>query len=112
MDLRMKTEEMQNSQITWDCKVVDGIVPIISDGDEELQTAVLAGFLVRGTVPQLPNAGVPWSDFLTGKMTFGELDYYVRDSLQKVEKETYYPQYELENGKITMKIGKMTQEEA
>lgn len=111
MDLKMKVEEITTAGTVWDCKVKDGIVPIISDDTEDLQTATLAGFLIRGTIPQLPDAGVPWTEFLTKGLTFGELDFYVRDSLMKVEKETFYPQYEIQNDQLTMSIGKLKQEE-
>ena len=96
MDIKMKAEEITANGISWDCEVVDGIVPILSAEEEELQDATQAGFLIRGTIPQLPNAGVPWTDFLTKKLTFGELDFYVRESLRKAEKE-----------KMTMTIGKL-----
>lgn len=110
MDLKMKAEDITTAGTTWDCKLIDGIVPIITDDEEDLQCATQAGFLITGTVPQLPEAGVPWTDFLTNKMTFGELDFYVRNSLQNVGKETFYPQYDIENDQLTMSIGKATQE--
>lgn len=111
MDMKMKAEEIKTSGISWDCKVTDGIVPIITGDEEDLQCAIQASFLIKKTVPQLPDAGVPWTEFLASGMTFGELDFYVRDSLQKVDKETYYPQYDVENDQLTMKIGKVEMEE-
>lgn len=110
MDMKMKAEDITAAGTSWDCKVVDGNVPIIIDDEADLQCATVAAFLVKGTVSQLPEAGVPWTDFLTQKMTFGELDFYVRNSLQSVNKETYYPQYNIENDKLTMSIGKARQE--
>lgn len=110
MDLKMKAEEITVAGTNWDCQVIDGIVPIITGDEENLQSAIQAGFLIKGTIPQLPEAGVPWSDFLTQKMNFGELDFFVRDSLQKAGKENYYPQYDIENDKLTMSIGQLSQE--
>lgn len=110
MDIKMKVEEITANDISWDCQVEDGIVPVLSAEEEELQDATQAGFLIRGTIPQLPDAGIPWTDFLTGKLTFGELDFYVRESLRKAEKETFYPQYNIENEKMTMTIGKLNTE--
>lgn len=112
MDIQMQVQEIKNTGVSWDCQVIDGIVPMISDGEEDLQCAVLAGFLIRGTVPQLPSAGVPWTEYLTKRLSFGELDYYIRESLRNVEKDNYYPQYDIEEDKLTMSIGKLTQEEA
>ena len=111
MDLKMKAEDITDAGVNWDCEVKNGNVPIIKDDEEDLQCAILAGFLITGTVPQLPEAGVPWTEFLTGKITFGVLDFYVRESLLNVGKDNYYPEYDIEKDKLTMKVGKLQQEE-
>lgn len=112
MDLKMKSEDITTAGVSWDCDVKNGNVPIISNGDEDLQCATLAGFLITGSVPQLPEAGVPWTDFLTGVITFGVLDFYVRDSMTNVGHEDFFPQYDIVKDKLTMTIGKLNQEEA
>ena len=111
MDLKMKAEEITTAGVSWDCDVVKGNVPIITDDAEDLQCAILAGFLIKGTVPQLQDAGVPWTDFLTKKITFGVLDFYVRESLTNVGKDNFYPEYDIQNDQLTMSIGKLEQEE-
>lgn len=111
MDLKMRSEDITTSGVSWDCDVKNGDVPIITDDKEEVQNATLAGFLIVGTVPQLPDAGVPWTDFLTGKITFGVLDFYIRDSMIAAGRSEYFPQYDIENDQLTMKVGKVTQEE-
>lgn len=105
MDMRMNTEEITTSGVAWDCKLKDGIVEMVTGDTEDIQTATLAGFLIKGTIPQLPDAGVPWLEFLTGSMTFGELDYYIRDSLALADKEIYMPKYDIVNDQLTMSIG-------
>ncbi len=110
MDLKMNAEDITSAGVSWDCEVQNGDVPIITDETEEVQNATLAGFLIVGTVPQLPDAGVPWTDFLTGKITFGVLDFYVRDSLMAAGKDEYYPQYDIEDDQLTMSIGKAVEE--
>lgn len=112
MDLKMNAEEITDQGVSWDCDVKDGLVPIIKDDEEDLQCATIAGFLIVGTVSQLPEAGVPWTDFLTGKITFGVLDFYVRESLLNVGKDNFYPEYDIEEDQLTMKVGKLQQEEA
>ena len=111
MDLKMNAEDITDAGVSWDCDVQNGNVPIIKDEKEDLQCATIAGFLITGTVPQLPEAGVPWTNLLTGKITFGVLDFYVRESLQNVGKDDYYPEYDIEGDKLTMKVGKLQQEE-
>ena len=112
MDLKMKAEDITDAGVSWDCELSDGQVPIILNEDEELQGAILAGFLITGTVPQLPEAGVPWTDFLSHSISFGVLDFYVRESLTNVGKDNYYPQYDIEDDQLTMSIGRLTQEES
>ena len=112
MDLKMKAEDITDAGVSWDCDVENGLVPIIKDDEEDLQCATIAGFLIVGTVPQLPEAGVQWTDFLTGKITFGVLDFYVRESLLNVGKDNFYPEYDIEEDQLTMKVGKLQQEEA
>lgn len=111
MDLKMKAEDITDQGVSWDCEVVNGIVPIITDDKEDLQCATIAGFLITGTVPQLPEAGVPWTDFLTNKITFGVLDFYVRESMRNVGENNFYPEYDLTEDQLTMKVGKIEQEE-
>jgi hypothetical protein len=110
MDLKMKAEDIQVSGITWDVKVNDGIVPIISGEDEDLQCATIASFLIKGTVPLLPEAGVPWTEYLTNNLSFGELDFYIHESLRKTDKTMYYPEYDIQNDQMTMSIKKLEEE--
>lgn len=110
MDLKMNAEVITTEGVSWDCDVENGIVPIITDDKEDLQCATLAGFLITGTVPQLPEAGVPWTDFLTNKITFGVLDFYVRESLRNVDENNFYPEYDIEEDQLTMSVGKVQQE--
>lgn len=112
MDLKMQSEEITTAGVSWDCDVINGEVPVIQDDKEDMQCAVIAGFLIRGTVPQLPEAGVPWTEYLTGKITFGLLDFYVRDSLANVGRDNFYPQYDIDKDQLTMSIGQIETEEA
>ena len=106
MDLRMKVQQQSESENpVWDVEINKGIVPIITGKIEHLQNAVLAGFLELGSIKQLPEAGVDWPGFITGVVTFGEIDSAVRDSLLKAGRSDFYPQYELEDEKLIMTIG-------
>lgn len=108
MDLKMRAEVVENGKFpVWDVKVENGIVPIISGDEEDMQTATLAGFLERNSIPLLPEAGVPWTDYINGEITFGELDADVRDSLSAAAKDNFYPDYELIDDKLIMTIGKV-----
>lgn len=107
MDFKMNAQSITiTSHPVWDCNVQDGIVPVITDADEDMQSAILATFMHKGSIPQLEDIGVPWSDFLTGEKTFGEIDSIIRENLINAGLENYYPQYEYQNDKLTMTIGK------
>lgn len=111
MDMRMNAERFSASvHPIWDVKVEGGIVPILSGRDEQQQQAVLAGFLEKGTIPLLPEAGTPWTDFLTRKISFGELDSAVRESLRLAGADRYEPQYEIDGDRLTMSIGEIRNE--
>ena len=102
----MKAEEFTAEYPIWDLKTEGNIVPIISGDQEALQIATLACFLEKGTIPQLPEAGVEWSAFLTKDKTFGELDAEIRQSLQKADKVEYQPSYEIEGDRLTLAVSK------
>ena len=109
MDMMMAAEDVVPGRHfpIWDVKVLNGNVPIVTGSQEELQRAVLAGFIETGTVPNLPLVGVPWPRYLAKEITFGDLDVAVRDSLQKAGADGYQPEYDIEGDKLTMKIGKI-----
>lgn len=108
MDMIMAAEQISNDRHPiWDVKVESGNVPIITGVQEEEQRAILAGFLEAGTIPLLPDAGVPWAEFLTGQINFGDLDVAVRDSLQKAGAYGYQPEYDIEGDRLTMKVGRV-----
>lgn len=109
MDMQMSAERLgANHYPIWDVKVTGGIVPIVTGEQEELQRATLAGFLERGTIPNLPLMGVPWVSYLNRSITFGDLDVAVRDSLRQAGADGYQPEYDLDGDRLTMKIGKVT----
>lgn len=102
----MKAEEFTADYPIWDVKTEGSIVPIISGDKENIQIATLACFLEKGTIPQLPEAGVEWTKFLTGDKMFGELDAEIRESLRKADKVEYQPNYEIEGDRLTLVVSK------
>lgn len=107
MDLKMQSEVISSSAFPiWDLEVENGIVPIISGDEEEMQTATLSAFLQKGSIPQLENVGVPWTEFLTKQITFGDLDTYIRESLDNAGKSNFYPKYDISEDLLTMTVGK------
>jgi hypothetical protein len=89
---------------TWDFNVVGNIVPIIQDTLAEQQSANVAAFLQIGTIPQLPGIGVDWTGYLTGNLSFGDLDQAIRASLLAVGLSTFSPNYDIVGSKLTTTI--------
>ena len=102
----MRAEDFTSEYPVWDIKTEGDIVPIISGDKEDVQTATLACFLEKGTIPQLPDVGVEWSAYLTKDKTFGELDAEIRDSLRKADKVEYQPNYEIDGDRLTLAVSK------
>ncbi len=104
MDIQMSssTEETETTFPTWDFTVVDGVVPLISGDQERVQTAAMAAFIQVGSVPQLPGVGVPWTEFLTGGATFGDIDAAIRKAALASNVSDFTPQYDFENGRLTV----------
>lgn len=106
MDMQMAAEQKRpNEYPIWDVKVQNGKVPIITGPQEELQKAILAGFLEQGTIPNLPQQGVPWTKYMAKDITFGDLDVAVRTSLNQAGADGYQPEYDLDGDRLTMKVG-------
>ncbi len=106
MDIEMKAEEFTTEYPVWDLKTEGNIVSIISGDKEDVQVATLACFLEKGTIPQLPDAGVEWTKYLTGDKTFGELDAEIRQSLRNADKLIFQPNYQIEGDRLTLAVSK------
>ena len=107
MDARMQSSQSIPNQFqTWDYYVQDGIVPIFEGETEAQQSATIAAFLQIGTIPQLPNTGIPWVEFFTGDVDFNIVDGAIKTLLQSIGLSEYYPEYTLVNDSIICKVVK------
>lgn len=106
MDIEMRIQEKTATFPVWDLKVESGIVPILTDDKEDIQGAILACFIEKNTVPELPDVGVEWTGYLTGEISFGELDAQIRQSLSNAEKDEFRPEYQLEDDRLTLTVTK------
>ena len=107
MDCKLKAQDITNfANPIWDVKVVNGCVPIISGDEQDLQCATIATFLEYGTVEQLPDVGVPWTEFLTNDLSFAELDMNIRQSIYNAGQSQYYPDYSIEDEKLYVTVGR------
>jgi hypothetical protein len=71
------------------------IVPIITGSVEDAQQAQVLCNMVKGAIPQLPDAGVDWAGFLAGTDGIGQLDASIRANLSAGGHNDFYPSYDI-----------------
>ncbi len=92
---------------TWDFVVENGIVPIVEGTVEEAQGATIAVFLLKNSIPQLPDVGIPWSPFLTEDLQFNEVDGEIRTTLTGLGYVDFSPVYDIVNDKLVVNVKKV-----
>lgn len=105
IDIQMaSTTTPENSYPVWDFVYNDGIVPYVRGSDEERQRAEVSCFMQRGSVKQLPYSGPDWLSFLTDKISFGDLDSMMQESLTATESQDFFPVYSASNEKLLVTV--------
>ena len=101
IDVKMaSTETPQTNYPTWNFSYNDGNVAYVMDEERSKQDAEVACFMQRGSVPQLPYSGPDWLAFLTGKVSFGDLDSMIQGSLTDAGTPEYSPVYSASGDKL------------
>ena len=83
----------------------DGQLQVLYAESAIKQRAVLASFTQRGSIPQLPDVGVDWVEFLTEQRSAAEINSQIMDTMHKnADTYNYIPKYETTNDKLTVTI--------
>ena len=83
----------------------DGQLQAIYAENAVKQRAVLASFTQRGSVPQLPDVGVDWVEFLTEQRSAAEINSQIFDAMHEYANTyNYIPKYETTKDKLTVTI--------
>lgn len=106
MDVKMasSTDTTSSTFSTWDFDIKNGIASFITGDDADVQLATIAAFLQIGSIPQLPSVGVPWVEFLTHQVTFGDLDAALRSSAQNAGVTNFQPNYYIEDQNLVVRM--------
>lgn len=92
----------------WDFKIKGGSLQIVDNEVSEQQRAIVATFLQRGTVPQMPSVGNQWSELLTGDIQPQELNSQVRDTILNLTGGVkFFPKYTSKNGNLYVEVKKV-----
>ena len=82
-----------------------GELKMLTGAAEEKQRAIVASFVQRGTIPQLPTTGIQWAEFLTGTVGYAELNAQILDALHNSALTyAYVPTYKENNGTLNIEI--------
>lgn len=100
---------------TIDAQTKEPIIDIVPTKDNQLQVlyannaikqrAVLASFTQKGSIPQLPNVGIEWVEFLTEQRSAAEINSQIFDAMHEyADTYDYIPKYDTSNDRITVTI--------
>ena len=106
MDIEMisKTDEV-TKESQWDFRVKDGKLCWIDYNAATQQRSIIATYLQLGTIPQLPDIGNQWVEFLTGTVAPNELNTQIRNSIIDLTGElSYLPKYTEVDGRLTVEV--------
>jgi hypothetical protein len=107
----MATDILMNSSLittnaypTWDFAVKDNMLQTVSGTNGDIQNANIAVFTQKGTIPQLPSAGVNSAGFLTNQISFGSFDANIRTALKNAGASAFVPKYSTASGLLKVSI--------
>ena len=89
----------------WDFKVKNGILQTVDYTSATHQRSIIATYLQRGTIPQLPDVGIQWVEFMTNTVMPNELNVQIRQSIMNFSGElSYMPKFSEEDGKLVVEV--------
>ena len=106
MDIEMiTTTDEDTKENLWDFKVKNGKLCWIDYTAATQQRSIIATYLQRGTIPQLPDVGNQWVEFLTRTVAPNELNTQIRNSIMDMTGElSYLPKYNEVDGKLIVEV--------
>lgn len=82
-----------------------GELSVLSGEAEVSQRAVVASFLQKGTIPQLPNTGVEWAEMLVGQVSPAEVNSQIMKQIHEcADTYSYLPKYSSLDNRIVVSI--------
>ena len=83
----------------------EGELDLLNTKAEEQQRVIVAAFTQRGTIPQMPESGVQWAEYLTQQISASELNSQIMKAIQDCGGSfAYRPEYTTLNGKLLVRI--------
>lgn len=109
MDFEMSSRYDADTQENyWDFTIKSGSLMVIDHNEADEQRAIIATFLQKGSVPQMPSVGNQWSELLTGQVQPQQLNSQIKNSiLELTGGMKYTPKYTMEDGKLIVEVKKV-----
>lgn len=106
MDFFVKTYTTTEKEPIQDFAITNkGELKTIFGENEIEQRAILSAFLQKGSIPQLPETGVEWAEFVTGDITPAEINSQVLKSIHECANTySYLPYYSYIDDKLLVSI--------
>ena len=83
----------------------DGQLQALYSNEAVKQRAIVSSFTQRGSIPQLPNVGVEWVEFLSEERSPAEINSQIFDAMHNnANTYDYIPKYETFNNELTVTI--------
>lgn len=83
----------------------DGELSLLNTKAEEQQRVIVSAFTQRGSIPQLPESGVQWAEYLTQQISASELNAQIMNAIQNCGGSfAYRPEYTTLNDKLFVRI--------
>lgn len=100
--------EYQRNDLTpmIDFEISDsGELTLLNTKAEEQQRVIVSAFTQRGSIPQLPDSGVQWAEYITQQISASELNSQIMDAIQNCGGSfAYRPEYTTLHGKLLVNI--------
>lgn len=83
----------------------EGQLQVLYANEAVKQRAIISSFVQKGSIPQLPNVGVEWVEFLSESRSPAEINSQIFDAMHNyADTYDYIPKYETSNDKLTVTI--------
>lgn len=106
MDFLLTEYTDNNSVPIIDFELNDsGEFTLLNTKAEEQQRVIVSAFTQRGSIPQLPEAGVQWAEYITQQISASELNAQIMNAIQNCGGSfAYRPEYTTLHDKLYVNI--------
>lgn len=106
MDLFVKSYVDENKEPILDFEITGkGEFSTLSGESEVAQRAIVASFLQKGTIPQLPETGVEWAEMIVGQVSPAEVNSQIMKQIHEcADTYSYIPKYSSVNNRVVVSI--------